>query len=226
MQSKTKGIVIHLLRYRDHSAIVKIYTEKWGLQSYIINGIMNPKAKSNKVAFYQPLNLLNLVVYSKNLDKINRIVETSVDYPYNSFCIDPNKNLIITFLLEFLTKILREKIDNDLLFYFIRESCIFLDHIKKQYENFPIQFMLKASKFLGLNIYSVNLLSRFFPKSRNSNVDLYSTIASFINKDYTEYIKINRQIRNYIFEILINFYSFHIENFGKFRSLSILRELQ
>ena len=46
MLSSTKGIVIHHFKYSEKSVIAKIYTEKFGLQSYILNGVRNKKSKN------------------------------------------------------------------------------------------------------------------------------------------------------------------------------------
>ena len=62
MLHKTKGIVISFVKYRETSIIVKIYTEAFGIQTYIENGVRSAKGK-NKIALFQPLTLLDLVVY-------------------------------------------------------------------------------------------------------------------------------------------------------------------
>ena len=63
MINKTRGIVLNYIKYGDTSIICKIYTEQFGLQSYIINGIRNSKSKN--IGLFQPLNILDLVVYHK-----------------------------------------------------------------------------------------------------------------------------------------------------------------
>ena len=49
----------------------KIFTDSFGLQSYIINGIRNSKTKN--IALYQPLNILDMVVYYKKKKPQNKI---------------------------------------------------------------------------------------------------------------------------------------------------------
>ena len=57
------GIVLNYIKYGDTSIICKIYTEQYGLQSYIINGVRNSKSKN--IGLFQPLNILDMVVYYK-----------------------------------------------------------------------------------------------------------------------------------------------------------------
>jgi DNA repair protein RecO (recombination protein O) len=74
MLHKTRGIVFKATDYGESSVIVQIFTEKFGLQSYIINGAKKPKAKIGR-NMLQPLHLLDLVVYHKNTGSVQRITE-------------------------------------------------------------------------------------------------------------------------------------------------------
>src|SRR5580700_1042763 len=60
MIHKTKGIVLRTVKYGETSVIVSIYTELFGLQSYIINGIRTSSKKkgSAKGNLFQPAAIL------------------------------------------------------------------------------------------------------------------------------------------------------------------------
>ncbi len=62
MLCTTKGIVIHHFKYAEKSVIAKIYTEKYGLQSFLMNGVRNAKSK-NKAVYFQPLSLVEINCY-------------------------------------------------------------------------------------------------------------------------------------------------------------------
>ena len=74
MLHKTRGIVFSYTEYRETSLIVKIYTELFGIQSYIVNGVRKKNAKLN-VGWFQPLTLVELVVYHKERHGLQRISE-------------------------------------------------------------------------------------------------------------------------------------------------------
>ena len=46
MTEKTRGLVLSYIKYKETSIICKIFTESFGIQSYIINGIRNSKSKN------------------------------------------------------------------------------------------------------------------------------------------------------------------------------------
>jgi DNA repair protein RecO (recombination protein O) len=74
MLHKTRGIALNYIRYRESSIIAKIYTEAFGIQSYIVNGVRSSKSKMNRIALFQPLTLLDMVVYHKSKEAtIHRI---------------------------------------------------------------------------------------------------------------------------------------------------------
>jgi hypothetical protein len=64
MLQKTKGIVLHSLKYSENSIIVKIYTESFGLVSYLVRSVRSKKS-ALKTGIFQPLTLLEMVVYHK-----------------------------------------------------------------------------------------------------------------------------------------------------------------
>ena len=59
--AKTNGIVLHQIKYGDSSIIVRIYTEEFGMQSYLIRGVKSKKSKI-KSNLFQVGNILDMVV--------------------------------------------------------------------------------------------------------------------------------------------------------------------
>ena len=55
MTEKTRGLVLSFIKYKETSIICKIFTESFGVQSYIINGIRNSKSKN--IGFFRDREL-------------------------------------------------------------------------------------------------------------------------------------------------------------------------
>src|SRR6185436_14709858 len=103
MLHKTRGIVFRFTRYGETSIIVTMFTELFGLQTYIVNGVRSKSAK-NKIALYQPLTLLDLVVYHKDNAPILRIKELQCAHPFQSLTEDVKKSTLALFLNELLNR--------------------------------------------------------------------------------------------------------------------------
>ena len=48
MLHSTKGIVLRTIKYGDTSIVVAIYTELFGVQSYLVNGVRTEKKSAGK----------------------------------------------------------------------------------------------------------------------------------------------------------------------------------
>ena len=80
MLKKTAGIVLSHIKYKDTSIIVRIFTRDLGLKAYLVNGVRS-LGKGSKIALYQPLTLLDLVVYDKENTGLQRISEAKINTP-------------------------------------------------------------------------------------------------------------------------------------------------
>ena len=136
---KTKGIVLSYIKYGETSIICKIFTETSSIQTFIINGIR--KSKSKNIALYQPLTILDLVIYHKESSGIQRIKEAKLDVIYKTLHLDIKKISICYYISEFLSKILKSSEINEYQFNFIQDSLIVFDNIGGNYSNFHIQFL-------------------------------------------------------------------------------------
>ena len=152
MLQKTKGIVLSHIRYRETSIIVRIYTEALGMQSYIVNGVRssgNARAGGSRMGLYQPLTLLDLVVYYQEKSNLQRVKEIRCSEPFMHLPMDFQKTGIALFLTEMLSKSLKGEESNPALFQFLHSSIRVLDTQEEGAQNFHLQFLLKLSRYLG-----------------------------------------------------------------------------
>ena len=78
----TKAIVLSSIKYGDTSLIVKCYTEEEGVKTYLIRGVLKPKKKGIKAAYFQPLTQLKIVANHNSKNTLNSIKEVQVSQPY------------------------------------------------------------------------------------------------------------------------------------------------
>jgi DNA repair protein RecO (recombination protein O) len=221
MLYKTAGIALSYIKFRESSIIVRILTERFGLQSYIVNGARSAKARG-KMALFQPLTLLDLVVYHKGDGKISRISELKCAHPFMSIPFDQKKISIALFLAEVLEKTLKEEEENIEQFGFIRQSLLHFDGMNAEFENFHLQFLLQLSRYLG-----------FFPDSkedfyREARLPSISTdqeeALDLLLEDETDYgSRISNGSRRLLLSHILDFYHAHLEGIGTIRSLPVLQ---
>ncbi len=229
MLHKTRGIVLNYVRYRETSIIVKIYTEDFGIQSYIINGVRSAKSKTNRIALFQPLTLLDLVVYHKNKEQtIHRLSEVKCSLPFRSLPFDFIKSSIALFITELLVKTLREEEANEALFHFLMEGIIHLEEAEAHFENFHLQFLAKFAFYLGFGAETVRdleeqLTENLYPHKLDAATR--EALQNFILMPYDYLTALDRQRRNKLLDTLIFYFKIHLEGLGEIKSLEVLREL-
>ena len=108
MLHKTPGIVFRFTKFGDTSIIVNVFTEAFGLQSYIVNSVRSASAKG-KIALYQPLTLLDMVVYYKENAQVKRMKEVKCLHQYHSLYADVKKSAIAMFIAELLNKTVKDE---------------------------------------------------------------------------------------------------------------------
>ncbi len=226
MLFKTRGIVINYIRFRETSIIAKIYTEEFGLQTYIENGVRTSKGK-NKIALFQPLTLLDMVVYHRDTGNIMRLSEIKcseplTDVPYNFI-----KSGIALFMSEVFNKSLKEESSNPPLFEFLHQSIRYLDQQTEHCENFPIQFMLNFSQYLGFSPSEAREVFSQIEESQllDSAKEDEATFDKLIQAPYYQYVPLTNSQRRRILEYVLLFYRLHVDNFGELRSIPVLREM-
>ncbi|MEI7725166.1 MAG: DNA repair protein RecO [Bacteroidota bacterium] len=149
MLHSTKGIVFHSLKYSETSIIVKIYTELFGLQSYLFKGIRNAKSKI-KPGLFQSMTLLDLVVYHKEKQSLQSVKEVHLAHPYKTIPFDIRKSSVTLFINELVYKAIREEEANPDLFGFLWQICLQLDETDESVSFFHILFALQLMHHLGI----------------------------------------------------------------------------
>ena len=220
MVSKTNGIVLNYIKYKETSIISKIYTKKFGLKSYLINGVRTKKGKFN-ISSFQPLSLLELVVYENKSSEIGRIKELKFDKIYFTNHHVQKKISICLFISEVLLKLITFQVPDKNQFNFVRNSLIELDKIIDNYENFHIIFLIKFSKYLGFEISNISDFSNIKFESQL----VISFLSEIIISEYSSNIKSTSSVRNKALEIIIVYFREKTELNINFNSNRILKNI-
>ncbi len=154
MLYKTRGIVIRVVKYGETSVIVSIYTELFGIQSYIVNDVRTSSKKgSGKANLFQPAAILDLVVYHNELKNIQRLKEFKWGHLYQTLFFDVIKYSVALYMIELLQKSLKQPEPNQDLFHFLEDSFLHLDISDESVvANFALFFALHLSAFYGFRV--------------------------------------------------------------------------
>ena len=239
MNHKTKGIVLHTYKYGDSSIVVHIYTEQFGRQAYLIKGAFGKKANI-KANLFQTLNLLELEVYRKPGNELQKLKE-AINFPvYSNIPFNPIKGTISLFIAEMLFRVLREEEANARLYEFISNSFQLFDLETSNVADFHLIFLMQLTKFIGF--YPLNNISehdtifdlmngRFISQIPMHGYYLQNieanTFSSLIDKSYSTMaeMKYTKETRINLLQNLIQYYKLHVSGMGNVKSLQVLKEV-
>lgn len=235
MQIKTHAIVLSAIKYQEKSLIVKCFTQSDGLKSYFIPSAFSSKKNNQKIAYFQPLNLLEIEANHKNKGTLEHFKEIKLAYNYQNIHVDIVKSSIVLFLSEVLHNSIFEEEKNETLFSFLETSLMWLD-THDTISNFHLIFLLQLTKFLG-----------FYPQLQETNTAYFEMIdgvfspfqgTSCLNEHETSLLKkllslkfedtqksFYQEERQVLLKILIDYYAIHLQGFKKPNSLEVLKEI-
>jgi DNA repair protein RecO (recombination protein O) len=239
MLEKTRGIILNQIKYTDSGIVARVYTRKFGRQSFLIKGIRNRKAGKHNILF-QPMFILDLEMHFKASREMQVLKEFSVFFTPYSIHSDIKKSCVAIFLSEVLISVLKEESPYPEMFDYIEESIIYFDRCIEGYANFHISFLAGLSSYLGFepgqrtkksDIFFDMKNGRFVPippvDGNYANESVSDILADFFmaSFDTAKDITLNGSIRNEVLETLVRYYSIHLPGLKKIKSLEVLKEV-
>lgn len=229
------------IKYGETSIITHIFTELFGIQSYLVNGART-SGKTSKAHFFQPASILEMQVYHNDLKNLQRIKDLKWSVLYKNIFSDVVKNSVALFMVELLQKSLKQPETNEGLFQFCEDAFLQLDIADiEMTANFPIYFSLQVAQILGFglsdnysdekNVFNLND-GNFSTEDSASPNHLSKELSWHISQllkavhpqDLNE-IKMNRNTRKEILKSLESYYAWHVPDFGTMKTLNVLSEV-
>jgi DNA repair protein RecO (recombination protein O) len=240
MLHHTKGIVLRAIKYGETSVVVTIYTELFGTQSYLVNGVRTEKKSASKANIYQPTTLLDLVVYHAPNKHLQRIKEARVNYIYKTLQNHIVKNTIAIYVADLINKTITEPESNPDLFSFFEESFLFIEKNNEAVlANFPISFTLALASKLGFGIHHdwseqnsiLDLQNGVFCSKAELNTFHYiegeqaQLLSYFVHDKAYDSFMLNQQKRKELLAICIQYLRLHIPHLSELKSVNVLHEV-
>ena len=236
MLLNTNAIVLSKLKYRDNDLIIKCYTQKEGIVSYLLKGVLKSK-KGSKVAYYQLLTQLQLVTDFKRSRSLQYIKEVKINHLYSSLHTNVLKSAIVMFLAEVLSSSLQEEEQNDTLFNYLEATLQWLD-THDSFANFHLLFLLNLTKHLGFypDISQIeapyfNLEAGKFQEDKQSKYSISNENLTLLKQllgttfDALETVRINAKQRQSFLSLILVYFELHLGTFKKPKSLQIFNDV-
>lgn len=224
MIAETQGVVFNYIKYKETSIIVRVFTQKYGLKSFLVNGIRSKKAKRS-IGLFQPFTLLEIQLYYHEDRELLRLSDAKISRATPNLSQNVVKGSLALFISEVLSKTLTHEHHDNELFVFIRDAVIMLDSMKTNIEDFHLLFLIKYSGLLGLDLVSADLIE---------GVQLSTEEVAYLNQlisySFEDLSNANRQLttgasRKECLEALLSYFSQHLGGTQDIKSLRVLHQI-
>ena len=223
------------MKYQEKSLIVKCFTLSDGLKSYFVRDAFSSRKANQKIAYFQPLTILEIEAVHKNKGTLESFKEIKVATPFHSIHSDVVKSTIVMFVSEILNTSIQEEEKNEALFNFLETAMHWLDN-HNEISNFHLILLLEITKYLGFYPDVADIENKFFEMTEGI-FSPFHAISSLTEHETNLFKKLidlkfdNNQKsfhvieRQMLLKILIDYYSFHLDGFRKPKSLEVLKEV-
>lgn len=235
MLQTTQGIVLKTIRHGDSSVILKAFTQRSGLRSYVVR---TSAKKGTRMAMLQPLNRIELVVTENSDRDLNNVRELRISKPYLRIPFDPIRGALALFVQEVLYKVLREESADQNLYAFVEEALEAMDQ-QDDVRHFPLLFLLQLSGHLGFlpeapthgedrfDLKEGYFMSGDALHGHTMGPPLSLALARLLHADrfLPPIDPLSLEQRRQLLDHLLLYYRLHVEGLGELRSPAVLHQV-
>jgi len=234
MKYKSRAITLTYIKQGESSIISKIFTEKHGLQTFIVKGVRSKKAKK-KLGLFQPLQLVDINATLIPKKGLQYLAEITIIETISTDKINMNKNFLAIFIAEISSKVLQENEQNSGLFKFVWEIKQKLYNANTIDENFALLFMLNLSKYLGFFPSTENINAPFFNLESGQFSGKAFNLNIYLTEEKTTILKhlllgkkinIPQELKSELLKDIIQYFRLHHYNLSNITSHLIIESLR
>jgi DNA repair protein RecO (recombination protein O) len=215
-----------------------MYTQQYGLASFIVNGARKPKSRLPS-SLFQLMNWLEVIAYVKDPRSLNRIKEAQIIFHYQNLPFNRVKSGVALFITEVIQKTIKENEPNLPLFSFLHDTFSFLDLSQKPIANLHIAFLIELSGFLGFQPHGqwsdqtpyFHLVSGQFVMAAHPvytlDIEISRTLSGYLSMSLEQIHEqmVTREMRKRVLTEIISFYRYHIDRMPEIKTHKILSEV-
>ena len=236
MYISTQGIVLQSIKYSDTSLIVKIFTKRNGVISFIIKNAFSKKSKQ-PAAYFFPLTILDLIYNETYNEKLTFLKEATIAHPFHAIHNDIRKNSILLFYQELLMKLLyHANAPDESLFDFITNHLLELEATPEISPDFHIVFLIQLIQQLGYKPeLNFSLQTPYFSIEDSNFGSAFLEIPFYLSKEASFYLFTilknqkhtvpDKKIRMELLNGMILYLLQHNKQIKEIESVAILSEL-
>jgi DNA repair protein RecO (recombination protein O) len=233
MVQTTRAVVLRTIKHGDKSTVLRTYTERFGLRSYMVRTAAKGPGRS---AALQPLSRVELVVPEAGEHELRTVRDLRIDRPYTQVQQEPVRGVLMLFAQEVFNRTLREESADAQLYAFVQDTLESMD-TGSDMTHQPLMLLVGLSRHLGFfpegPEYRFDLREGYFFRGdaphefcmEAKQAALFAELIARVEAtDGTSGpLRTSAEVRRRLLDDLLIYYRLHVEGFGELRSLDVLR---
>lgn len=232
--TETKAIILKSLKYGDTSLIIHCFCREGGMQSFLIKGYFANSKKKSRVF---PLSEIEVAFHEGNQQTLHNLYKIESTGSRQDISSNPIKSMIVQLMAEILFYLLKTQSSQSQIYDFLIRSLEVYYHKTGEYADFHIWLFSRL-------LLQTGLAPNFEGHGDHFNL-LEGTLVSFSHApflltasetqlwmrlfdshfDLESPNQFNRQERQKLTEILLQWCEIHIPEFKTPQSVEIIREI-
>lgn len=231
----SKALVLHKTKYSDSGVVVKVFTEKYGTQTFIVKNAFSPKNRHLQ-ALLSPLSMLELHFDDRKLNQLIYLKEVTCYQQYRNIPYNIIKSSLLMFYGELLYRLLYDYGEDRQLYSFIEQQMSMLDESLQVRPDTHIDFMIRMSRILGFapvpnfdderQIFSIpqsSFVHDWMDEEQNFSPMASKVLFAMMSDAMPQ--PAPKAIRNELLYGMLRYFKHHNEHIGKIESVSILADI-
>ncbi len=219
-------VILDIKPYSESSLWICFFSEKYGLQNGIMKGGKNKKVKPLVLGLYEASFYRWTHFGLQNINGVERSV--SLENTYNSAV----KILIAFFVAESVKSFLNSGVEDRSFFLLIKEQVLLLNK-ESRIKEYPIHFLAELIIYSG---HKPLITNQTKPKSFDISTGVFNqkvdSVKTIHNQDVVTCFhsifygptKIMPGLEHLIFDLLLDYSSYHLPGYNSKKSVEIIRE--
>lgn len=141
------ALILNVRKHTGNNVIVDCYTQEHGRMAFVYSFT---KANKGHKALVSTMNWVRFSITGSAKVKLHRIKDLQPYKIYHTIGLNPIKNMVMIFLSEIVSSILKEEHPEISMFNFLDESLDLYDTMRTDYEDFHLSFIVGIIALIGL----------------------------------------------------------------------------
>lgn len=231
----SKALVLHKTKYAESGVVIKMFTEKYGTQTFIIKNAFSQKNRHLQ-PLLSPLSMIEVHFDDRKLNQLMYMKELTCYRQYRDIPYNIVKSSLLMFYGELLYRLLYEYGGDRQLYAFIEQQLLQLDEAERVRSDCHIDFMLRMSRILGFEpvpnydashqVFSIlhsAFVHYFVDEEQTFSPEASSVLYAMMCDNQP--VPAPKPIRNELLQGMIRYYRRHNEHIGRIESVAVLADV-